>query len=199
MKRCKTIPSQTLMPIRKATRAVQGTVEDIMLLAQAFVESAERYEVCMGYSTYSHEALTRNIHILQSDYEPPLDIGIALNAAFVTWLLYMGRLQPYLHDGPKLYTMLVAFGLVVQRGDITCFPNIKVRATSLVSKRHVTSPVEIRNWDMPAEKLVQRLAVDVTQNSQASVTVAVVKEEEYLLQEATCIANFLETYALPLS
>lgn len=85
------------------------------------------------------------------------DINIALHAAFVTWLLHMGRLQPYLHEDPELYTMLVAFGLVVQRGVITCFPNISVRATSLVLERLVTSPVETRNWDMPAKKLVQRL------------------------------------------
>ncbi|KAG9967284.1 hypothetical protein KCU61_g538, partial [Aureobasidium melanogenum] len=85
--------------------------------------------------------------------------------------------------------MLVAFGLVVQRGDITCFPNIKVRATSLVLKRHVPSPVEIRNWDMPAKKLVQKLqkVINVTQNSHAS---AADREEEYLIQEATCVANF---------
>ncbi|KAI4747293.1 hypothetical protein E4T50_02427 [Aureobasidium sp. EXF-12298] len=124
------------------------------------------------------------------------DINIALHAAFVTWLLHMGRLQPYLHEDPELYTMLVAFGLVVQRGDITCFPSIKVIATSLVLKRHVTSPVEIRTWDMPAKKLVQRLAINVTQNSQAS---AADREDEYLFQEATCVANFFVTYALPLS
>lgn len=78
---------------------------------------------------------------------------------------------------------------------------------------------------MPAEKLVQRLvrwmcglvlhadieliddlllltrkAVDVTQNSQALVAIDMAKkEEEYLLQEATCVANFLVTYTLPLS
>ncbi|KAG9629169.1 hypothetical protein KCU64_g17579, partial [Aureobasidium melanogenum] len=128
------------------------------------------------------------------------DISIALHKAFVPWLLNMGRLQPYLYEDPELYTMLVAFGLAVQRGDVTRFPNIKARATSLVLKRHVTSTSEIRNRDMPAEKLVQRLAVDVTQNSQALVAIDMAKkEEEYLLQEATCVANFLVTYTLPLS
>ncbi|KAG9967292.1 hypothetical protein KCU61_g537, partial [Aureobasidium melanogenum] len=71
MKRCKTIPSQTLMPIRKVTRAVQGTAEYIMLLAQAFADSVERHGIYMGYSTYAYEALTRNIHALQSDYTVP--------------------------------------------------------------------------------------------------------------------------------
>ncbi|KAG9636649.1 hypothetical protein KCU86_g7992, partial [Aureobasidium melanogenum] len=71
MKRCKTIPSQTLMPIRKVTRAVQGTAEYIMLLAQAFADSVERHGIYMGYSTYAYEALTRNIHAFQSDYTVP--------------------------------------------------------------------------------------------------------------------------------
>lgn len=389
MSLCKTTPSQTLMPIRKATRPVQGSAEHVMLSAQVFTESAGRHEIYMGYSTYAHEALIRNIHALQSDYtvpsfnlessynhnggvfnawndyldtkcartatnvdadldprharkrkrtrheqgegdpsvgdeadtqakhrsprtaeddappayeqvqvpasdcaptprsskcrnasivpttppnqgpctnssfsldplntpdSPPLgppfsprvdpsqrlplhdtqlvsqtnyssDINVALHKAFVTWLLSMGRLQPYLHEDPELYTMLVAYGLAVQRGDITRFPNIKARATSLVLKCHVSSTCEARNWNVSAEKLVQRLvrwmcgfvlhadiellddlllltrkAINATQDSQAPVAAAMAKgQEEYLLQEATCIANFFVTYALPLS
>ncbi|KAI4731694.1 hypothetical protein E4T49_00556 [Aureobasidium sp. EXF-10728] len=366
---CKSVPSQTLMPIRKTVRAVQGAAEHVMLSVQAFAESAERFEVYMGYSTYAHQALTRNIHALQSNYAvpsfnlgscyshnggafdpwndyldtkcartatnldadldnrhahkrkrarheqgeekdsygdkagpqakhwgrqpaedvapPPADIGsfvpttppnqgsctsssfslnpldtpdspplgppfsprvdppqrpplldtqlvaptngrsdsnVALHKAFVTWLLNMGRLSPYLHEDAELYTILVAYGLAVQRGDSTRFPNIKARATSLVLKRHVTSTTEIRHWDVPAEKLVQRLvrwmcgfvldadeelindlllltrnAIDATCEDQASAAVVSAKREEYLLQEATCVANFFVTYALPLS
>ncbi|CAD0082314.1 unnamed protein product [Aureobasidium vineae] len=382
---CKTVPSQTLMPIRKTMRAVQGAAEHVMLSVQAFAESAERFEVYMGYSTYAHQALTRNIHALQSNYtvpsfnlescyshnggafdpwndyldtkcartatnldavldnrhahkrkraryeqgeedpyedeadpqakhwarrtaqdvapppayeqvqmpasdcapsprsnkcrdassvvpttppnqgscadssfslnpldtpdspplgppfsprvDPPqrpplldtrpvaltngrLDINVALHKAFVTWLLNMGRLRPYLHEDLELYTILVAYGLAVHRGDSTRFPNIKARATSLVLKRHVTSTSEIRNWNVPAEKLVQRLlrwmcglvlnadeelidelllltrnAIDATQDNQAPVAVPSAKREEYLLQEATCVANFFVTYA----
>ena len=161
--------------------------------------------------------------VSQTNYRS--DINVALHTAFVTWLLNMGRLQPYLHEDSELYTMLVAFGLAVQRGDITRFPNIKARATSLVLKRHVTWTCEIRKWDVPAEKLVQRLvrwmcgfvlhadieliddlllltrkAIGVTQNSQAPVVADMTKREEgYLLQEATCVASFFVTYALPLS
>ncbi|KAI4716086.1 hypothetical protein E4T48_07747 [Aureobasidium sp. EXF-10727] len=388
MSLCKTVPSRTLMPIRKTMRAVQGAAEHVMLSVQAFAESAQRFEVYMGYSTYAHQALTRNIHALQSNYtvpsfnlescynhnggafdpwndylntkcartatnldadldnrhahkrkrarheqgeekdshwdeagpqakhwgrqtaedvapppayeqvqvpasdctpsprpticrdtgsfvpttppnqgsctnssfslnpldtpdslgppfsprvdppqRPPLldtqliapangrsDINVALHKAFVTWLLNMGRLSPYLHEDAELYTILVAYGLAVQRGDSTRFPNIKARATSLVLKRHVTSTTEIRSWDVPAEKLVQRLvrwmcgfvldadeelindlvlltrnAIDATREDQASAAVASAKREEYLLQEATCVANFFVTYALPLS
>lgn len=387
---CKTTSNETLMPIRKATRPVQGSAEHIMLSAQAFAESAGRYEIYIGYSTYAHEALIRNVHALRSNYtvpsfnlessydhnggifnawndyldtkcartatnvdadldsrharkrkrtrheqgegdhlvgdgadtqakhrssrtadddapppaygqvqvaasdcaptprssecsnasivpttppnqgsytnssfslnpldtpdSPPLgppfsprvnpsqrlplhdtqlvsqtdcssNVNVALHKAFVTWLLNVGRLQPYLHEDPELYTMLVAYGLAVQRGDITRFPNIKARATSLVLKCYVTSTCETRDWNVPAEKLVQRMvrwmcghvlhadieliddlllltrrAVDVTQNSHTPVAVAMAKrEEEYLLQEATCVANFFVTYALPLS
>ncbi|CAD0106656.1 unnamed protein product [Aureobasidium uvarum] len=387
---CKTVPSQTLMPIRKTMRAVQGAAEHVMLSVQAFAESAERCEVYIGYSTYAHQALTRNIHALQYNYtvpsfnlescyshnggvfdpwndyldtkcartatnlgasldnrhahkrkrarheqggeedpygdeadpqakhwgrrtaedvapppayeqvqvpasdcapsprsikcrdassvvpttppnqgssadssfslnpldtpdSPPLgppfsprvdppqrpslldtqlvaltngrsDINVALHKAFVTWLLNMGRLRPYLHEDAELYTILVAYGLAVQRGDATRFPNIKARATSLVLKRHVTSTTEPRDWDVPAEKLVQRLvrwmcglvldadeyliddlllltrnAIGATQDNQASATVASAKREEYLLQEATCIAKFFVTCAPLLS
>jgi hypothetical protein len=388
----KTIPSQTLMPIRKTARVVQGAAEHVMLSVQALAESAERFEVYMAYSTYAHQALTRNIHLIQSSYtvpsfdlqssyshnggafdlwneyldtksartatnagveldhrhaqkrrrtrsqqgeeeerygetegpqakrqglraaeddapppayhqqvqvpasdcapsprsvkrrddnsivpttpvnqgscaassfsldpldtpdspplgppfsprvEPPqrppllldtqlipltngrLDINIALNNAFVTWLFNMGKLRPYLHEDHELYTMLVAYGLAVQRGDLTRFPNIKARATSLVLKQHVTSTSETRSWDLPAEKLVQRLvrwmcglvlhadeeliddlllltrrAVDLAQDDQATVEVGVSKRDEFLLQEATCVANFFVTYAQHLS
>jgi hypothetical protein len=112
----------------------------------------------------------------------------------------------------------------VQRGDLTRFPNIKARATSLVLKQHVTSTSETRSWDLPAEKLVQRLvrwmcglvlhadeeliddlllltrrAVDLAQDDQATVEVGVSKRDEFLLQEATCVANFFVTYAQHLS
>jgi hypothetical protein len=387
----KTIPSRTLMPIRKTARAVQGAAEHVMLAVQALAESAERFEVYMAYSTYAHQALTRNIHALQSSYtipsfdlqssyshnggafdlwndylntksartatnagvdldhrhahkrkrarsqqgeeegsygdtegpqakrqgpraaeddapppayeqvqvpasdcavsprsvkcrddnsiivpttpvnqsscaascssldpldtpdspplgppfsprvDPPqrlpllldtqlvpltngrLDINIVLHKAFVTWLFNMGKLRPYLHEDPEVYTMLVAYGLAVQRGDMTRFPNIKSRATSLVLKQHITSTSETRNWGLPAEKLVQRLvrwmcslvlhadeeliddllhltrrAVDLAQDNLASVTAAT-RREDFLLQEATCVAKFFVTYAQDLS
>jgi hypothetical protein len=387
----KTIPSQTLMPIRKTARAVQGAAEHVMLSVQALAESAERFEVYMAYSTYAYQALTRNVHAIQSSYTVPsfdlqscyshnggafdlwneylgtksartatnagveldhrhahkrrrtrsqqgeeeeqygenegpqakrqgpraakddapppayeqiqvpasdcavsprsvkcrddnsivpttpvnqsscadscfsldpldtpdspplgppfsprvgppqrptllldtqlipltngrLDINIALNNAFVTWLFNMGKLRPYLHEDHELYTMLVAYGLAVQRGDMTRFPNIKARATSLVLKQHVTSISETRNWDLPAEKLVQRLvrwmcglvlhadeeliddlllltrrAVDLAHSYHATAEVAAMKRDEFLLQEATCVANFFVTYAQHLS
>ncbi|KAI4836072.1 hypothetical protein E4T44_08476, partial [Aureobasidium sp. EXF-8845] len=152
-----------------------------------------------------------------------LDINIVLHKAFVTWLFNMGKLRPYLHEDPEVYTMLVAYGLAVQRGDMTRFPNIKSRATSLVLKQHITSTSETRNWDLPAEKLVQRLvrwmcslvlhadeeliddllhltrrAVDLAQDNLASVTAAT-RREDFLLQEATCVAKFFVTYAQDLS
>ncbi|KAH0291251.1 hypothetical protein M436DRAFT_67452 [Aureobasidium namibiae CBS 147.97] len=388
----KTIPSQTLMPIRKTARAVQGAAEHVMLSMQALAKSAERFEVHMGYSTYAHQALTRNIHTLGSNYtipsfdlqssyshnggafdlwddyldtesartatnagvdldhrhahkrrrarsqqgeeeeqygedegpqakrqgpraavddapppayeqvqvpasdcaatprsvkcrdgssivpttplnqsscaassfsldpldtpdspplgppfsprvgpsqRPPLlldtqpipltngrlDINVALHKAFVNWLCSMERLRPYLHEDHELYTMLVAYGLAVQRGDITRFPNIKARATSLVLKQHVSSTSEVRNWDLPAEKLVQRLvrwmcglvlhadeeliddlllltrrAVELTlDGDRSSAVLDTTKRDEFLLQEATCVARFFVTYAQHLS
>jgi hypothetical protein len=388
----KTIPSQTLMPIRKTARAVQGAAEHVMLSVQALAESAERFEVYMGYSTFAHQALTRNIHTLQSssytipsfdlqssyshnggafdlwndyldtksartatnaavdldhrhahkrrrprsqqgeeeglngedegpqakrrgsrtaedDAPPPayqqvqvpasdcapspcsvkcrdgnsivpttppnqsscavscfsldplntpdspplgppfsprvepaqrppllldaqfipltngrLDINVTLHNAFVTWLFNMAKLRSYLHEDPELYTILVAYGLAVQRGDMTRFPNIKSRATSLVLKQHITSTSETRNWDLPAEKLVQRLvrwmcghvlhadeeliddlllltrrAVELAQDGQSSAASDTTKRDEFLLQEATCVAKFFVTYAQHLS
>jgi len=136
----------------------------------------------------------------------------------------MGSLRPYLHEDHELYTMLVAYGLAVQRGDMTRFPNIKARATSLVLKQHVTSILEARNWDLPAEKLVQRLvrwmcglvlhadeeliddlllltrrAVELTLDNQSSAVPDMTKRDEFLLQEATCVARFFVTYAQHLS
>ncbi|KAI5204740.1 hypothetical protein E4T39_03415 [Aureobasidium subglaciale] len=357
---CKTIPSLSLMPIRNSTRAVQGAAEHVMLSAQAFAESAGSFEVYMGYSTYAHQALTRDMHTLESRYTipsfnlessyshnggafdiwddyldtkstrtatnanadlehrhihrrkrarhhqgetgpdgddqcpqtkgqgpritesdappayskacelvqvpasncapsprsskcrdgdsvvpltpldqgsctttsfqldpldtpeslplgPPFsprvsppqrllplddqliplmngrsDINSTLHKAFATWLFNLGKLRPYIHEDSDLYTMLVAFGLAVQREDITRFPNIKARATSLVMKAHVTCVVEPRDWAMPAEKLVQRLHDDTS-------AAVLPRGEEYLLQEATCVANFFVTYAQPLS
>ncbi|KAI5239703.1 hypothetical protein E4T43_06563 [Aureobasidium subglaciale] len=363
---CKTIPSLSLMPIRNSTRAVQGAAEHVMLSAQAFAESAASFEVYMGYSTYAHQALTREMHTLESRYtvpsfnlessyshnggafnlwddyldtkstrtatnadadlehrhahrrkrakhhqgetgpdgddqcsrtkgqgprtteadappayskacepvqvpasecapsprstkcrdgdsvvpltplaqgsctttsfqldpldtpeslrlRPPFsprvsppqrplplddqliplmngrsDINSTLHKAFATWLFNMGKLRPYIHEDPDLYTMLVAYGLAVQREDITRFPNIKARATSLFLKTHVTCIAESRDWGIPAEKLVQKLAVDLMQYDDLSAF-ALARREEYLLQEATCVANFFVTYAQPLS
>lgn len=386
----KTIPSQTLMPIRKTARAVQGAAEHVMLSVQALANSAERFEVYMGYSTYAHQALTRDIHTIQFSYtipsfdlqssyshnggafdlwddyldtksartatnadvdldhrhahkrrrarsqqgeeqphgedegpkakreclraaeddapppayeqvqvpasdcagtprsvkcrdnssivpttplnqgscaassysldpldtpdSPPLgppfsprvgqpqrspllldaqpipltngrlDINVALHSAFVNWLCSMGRLRPYLHEDQELHAMLVAYGLAVQRGDMIRFPNIKARTTSLVLKQHVTSTSEARNWDLPAEKLVQRLvrwmcglvlradeeliddlllltrrAVELMQGDDSPAVPDMKKREEFLLQEATCVAKFFVTYAQHLS
>lgn len=129
----------------------------------------------------------------------------------------MGKLRPHVYEDPKLYNMLVAFGLAINRCDVARFPNIKSRATSLVLKLHVTTSMpRVRDWSSPAERHVQRLvrwmcgyvlhadedmiddlllltqkAVDLTEQDQAS-------REEYLLQEATCIANFFVRYAQPL-
>ncbi|KAI5249180.1 hypothetical protein E4T42_05347 [Aureobasidium subglaciale] len=382
---CKNIASLSLMPIRNSTRAVQGAAEHVMLSAQAFAESATGFEVYMGYSTYAHQALTREMHALESRYTVPSfnlessyshnggafnlwddyldtkstrtatnadadlehrhahrrkrarhhqgetgpdgddqcsqtkgqgprtteadappayskacepvqvpasdcapsprstkcrdgdsvvpltplaqafswthsillsrfglgplflhaspppqrplplddqliplmngrsDINSTFHKAFATWLFNMGKLRPYIHEDPDLYTMLVAYGLAVQREDITRFPNIKARATSLVLKAHVTCIAEPRDWAIPAEKLVQKLvrwmcglvlhadeelindlllltqmAIGLARHDDPSA-VALARREEYLLQEATCVANFFVTYAQPLS
>ena len=387
----KPIPSQTLMPVRKTARAVQGAAEHVMLSVQALAKSAERFEVYMGYSTYAHQALTRNIRTLHGSYTVPsfdlqssyshnggafdlwddyldtksartatnagvdldhrhahkrrrarsqqgegqerygedegpqakrqvpraaeddapppayeqvqvpasdcaptprsvkcrddssivpttplnqgscaassfsldplntpdslplgppfsprvgppqrspllldtqpipltngrVDINASLYNAFVSWLSNMGKLRPYLHEDHELYTMLVAYGLAVQRGDVVRFPNIKARTTSLVLKQHVTSTSEVRNWDLPAEKLVQRLvrwmcglvlnadevliddlllltrrAIGLTQDDQCPAVRDATRKDEYLLQEATCVAKFFVTYAQHLS
>ncbi|KAG2167027.1 hypothetical protein VTO58DRAFT_101399 [Aureobasidium pullulans] len=145
------------------------------------------------------------------------DVPVALREAFVTWLFSMGKLRPHVYEDPELYNMLVAFGLAINRCDVARFPNIKSRATSLVLKLHVTTSMpRVRDWSSPAERHVQRLvrwmcgyvlhadevmiddlllltqkAVDLAEQDQAS-------REEYLLQEATCIANFFVRYAQPL-
>lgn len=169
---------------------------------------------------FSPLATHRPLFPLSSNLTPLADathLKTTLYTAFTTWLYKMHLLTPNPHENPSLYPMLVAFGLSIHRNDLTRFPIIKARATSIVLKHHVTSPSASVNWQSPPEKLVQRLIrwmcgmiIDADEVlieelgllMQKAVALDGGKEEakkEFLWQQARCVTRFFVTYAWPLS